>query len=142
MINGECIGNVDDELAGKHQEQLAYIRMHHGEDTIVSELGKRASLILSRLFGGMHHLEATQIKRIDWSDPLFIRYAHPRSMSTTDSDDLTHLVLLAHEYGVRVSIEACNFRYMNILFHPRKNREGRLDERHPTIRDVIKRFHY
>ncbi len=121
---------------------LAYIRMHHGKDAIVSEIGKRAALILSRLFGGMHHLETSQIKKIDWSDLHHIRYAHNRSMSTVDGDDLTHLILLAHEYGVRVTVEPCNFKYMNILFHPRKNRNGRFDERHPTILQVIERFDY
>ena len=141
MINGECIGNVDDQLRKPNHEELAYIKMYHG-DIEVSELGKRAALILSRLFGGMHHLARTQIRKIDWSEKHFIKYTHSRSMSTTDGDDLTHLVLLAHEYGIRVTIESCSFKYVNIIFHPRKNREGRFDERHPTIHQVIKRFEY
>lgn len=141
MINGECIGNVDDQLKQTNHEELAYIKMYH-PDMKVSELGKRASLILSRLFGGMHHLSQPQIKKIDWSDEHFIQYTHNRSMSTTDPDDLTHLVLLAHEYGIRVTIDSCSFNYFHIIFHPRKNRDGRFDERHPTIHQVIKRFEY
>jgi hypothetical protein len=57
-------------------------------------------------------------------------------LSTFDSNDLTRLVLMAHEYAVRVELIQAGLAGIKIVIHQR-TREGRMFERHPTIEQVL-----
>lgn len=99
-----------------------------------SLIGYKTLAILTRLYNGMHHVPNTQIAKMDWTNKRFLSFKVRDSMATYDYDMLTHLVLLAHEYCVRVEINSCNFHYFEIMFFNRINRRGKYYERHPTIK--------
>jgi len=61
------------------------------------------------------------------------------SLATFDGDGLTRLVLLAHERCIRVQIEQGGPNRLRIAIHKRE-REGRMYERHPTIEQAIEAF--
>jgi hypothetical protein len=73
----------------------------------------------------------------EWGEGWYMN--HSRQMATYDGDDLTRLVLLAHERCIRVAIEPVNCRYMRIAIWKRE-REGDTYHRHPTIEQAIERF--
>lgn len=65
--------------------------------------------------------------------------SHFGCLSTYDFDDLTRLVLLAHEKCIRVQIEQGGPRRLRIVIWKR-SREGSNFERHPTIEQAIEKF--
>ncbi len=106
----------------------------------VSEFGEKVADILDQLFDGIYHIqEAVVNKRVRWDDPSRIQVVLYGSMSTYDFSRLTHLVLLAHRYCVRVEISGSAPGYLRILFSDRK-REGAIYSRHPTIEQAIENF--
>lgn len=112
--------------------ELWYIE-YHGKCTEPSELGIKTAIILTKLFQGMHHVPVSQIKKINWKSEFNIPFSYFASMSTFDDNLLTRLIILAHEYCVRVEIKACNFHYFTIQFSKRTGREGPSHDRHPTV---------
>jgi len=60
-------------------------------------------------------------------------------LSTYDFDLLTRLVVMAHEECVRVSVRSSGPRLVKICLWPRRGRDGRVDDRHPTIEQAIER---
>ena len=76
-------------------------------------------LFMSQLFCGFHHV------------PHQPKYAATNGISTLltndiathDSDRLTKLVIMAHNWGIRCSLEPC-MRHMKLYLHVRKQRTG------------------
>lgn len=60
--------------------------------------------------------------------------------STWDFDQLTRLVIAAHDECVRVEVSPSNPKHIKITLWPRHGRNGSLSERHPTIEDAIADF--
>lgn len=58
-------------------------------------------------------------------------------MSTFDYSALTTAVVLAHDRMIRFQIEPSGPRMLKFVAHKRHQREGRMNERHPTIEDAI-----
>ena len=121
-----------DELS---EEEMYYINEYSG-CTQLSEIGAKTAIILTKLFQGMHHIPKSQIEKMNWEHDRFLSFTYGGSMATFDGNMLTRLVILAHEYKVRVEITPCNFKYFTINFHNRINRNGRYYERHPTVKDA------
>jgi hypothetical protein len=84
------------------------------------------------LIGGEHHLY-NKIK--EWGDG--IQYNTGESFSTFDYDKLTFAVFLAHDRCIRMSIESSGRGLIRVCLWKRKNRDGRLNERHPTLEQAI-----
>lgn len=61
------------------------------------------------------------------------------SLSTFDFNQLTRLVLMAHEKCIRVEVIPIRNYILQIAIHQRK-REGSMIERHPTIEQAIEDF--
>lgn len=85
---------------------------------------------------GHHHLPKTrphgQGVEINWRGDL----------STFDGDDLTRLVLVAHAYAVRISIQSSGPGMVKIVAFQRQHgseKDLRFYERHPTIGDLAAR---
>lgn len=57
-------------------------------------------------------------------------------LATWDFDQLTRLVLAAHDECVRVQVAPSSPRYLRISMSPRA-RSGGMSERHPTIEDAV-----
>lgn len=102
----------------------------------VSVEGARCALLLSEVFGGLHNLRSSkQAQYVDWSGS-FVRITERcLSLSTCDGDDLTRVVILAHEHAIRVDIGTAGMS-LEMLLHPRKYCVGEYDDwsaQHPSL---------
>jgi len=112
----------------------------HKPDAKMSELGKSVADLLGELFFGIYHLNIKALLRVDWENPFFIEYSLGcHELATTDFDELTRLVFLAHHFAIRVSIDASTHRYLKLTFHQR-GRSGGISNRHPTLTEAVERF--
>lgn len=59
------------------------------------------------------------------------------SMASFDFDQMTRLVILAHDYCVRVKVSARTIGYLELMFHDRRRWPPELPNRHPTIEAAI-----
>lgn len=97
-----------------------------------------AACLIADLFGGFHHLRQRRAGyTFESAGPDGVFYRDQRSLATFDCDELTRLVVLAHERCIRVEVSA-RMNYLEIMAHQRKGREGRFFERHPTLEDAVK----
>lgn len=77
-------------------------------------------------------------KRVDWHYGNGVSFVvRSNSLATWDFDQLTRLVIGAHDECIRLEISPCSFQYIRISMWPRKGREGPMHSRHPTIEDAI-----
>lgn len=93
----------------------------------------RAEKLLSRVFRGMHHVWSLKKTGTYWT------CIHNGSLSTFDFDQLTRLVLGAHEYCCRIDISNGGPRSLKIVVCDRK-REGDFTDRHPTLEQAVERW--
>ncbi len=108
------------------------------KDKPMSELGKTVANILGYVGCGMYNCPISH-KRIDWTDDYCIVVNWSHSLSNWDFDNLTRLVLECHERLVRIDIAGIAPRYLRMIFHQRKSREGYMNLRLPTIETMIER---
>ncbi len=111
--------------------------------TQVSPLGERAAELLEQFFSGMHNADLATLRRVDWANTYFIEYRLFGQLSSFDFDNLTRLVLLAHDHCLRVSIGSLSSKHLCLLIHARA-RTGSIDQRHPTIEGALelwRRYH-
>ena len=92
-------------------------------------------LFLSQLFCGFHHIP----NEPKYASENGISLNILNSMATHDSDKLTRLVIMAHNWGIRCSLEPC-MRYMKMYLHVRKQRKGSISLRHPVISEKVKQY--
>lgn len=97
-------------------------------------LEEEAKKFFSDFYRGEHHFP-TKLK--PWGEGWAMN--HFAALSTFDFNDLTRLVLLAHDRCVRVAVEPLNCKYVRIAIWKRE-REGSMYERHPTIEQAIEAF--
>lgn len=97
----------------------------------MSEFGRLVADVLGQAFLGIYHIER-YIRGTDWTSELWIRVCYRGGLATTDGNELTRLVLLAHDACVRLEIEPCNMNFVYLTFTPRK-REGSTMDSHPTM---------
>ncbi len=102
----------------------------------LSPLGREVADILGGVFHGIYHIEKQAFKT-DWSNPYYIIVKLDRGLNLFDDNALTALVVLCHDRMVRVGIRACNFQYIELLFHQRKSRTGSMLERLPYLEDHV-----
>lgn len=91
---------------------------------------------LAAFFRGWHHVP-TKIKECGKGIEINFR---PHGMATYDFDNLTRLVLMAHDKMVRVDIQGSGPSMIKLMLHKRDSREGSMYERHPTIEDVLSQW--
>jgi hypothetical protein len=103
----------------------------------MSPLGERVADLLGALFLGIYHLDEKWLNRVDWSDDYVIKINIYGSLSTIDGDQLTRLVVHAHDAMLRVSIRAATVNYLELMFHQRKVRDGSISDRCPTIEKAV-----
>lgn len=98
----------------------------------------KAALVLCRAFGSPWN-SPWNWSNVNWEFGRGISVCAYTTPSTYDSDDLTRLVIAAHDECVRVEILPATPRMLRIAIHPRE-RDGGMGRRHPTIEDAIARF--
>jgi hypothetical protein len=104
----------------------------------ISPVGIKVAGLLDQLALGIYHLDNPQ--KVDWSNPRYIAVKWFGSMATFDFNQLTRLVVLAHDMCIRADIAGLSRNYLQITFHPRTLREGRMSERHPTLEEHIQQL--
>ena len=107
-----------------------------------SELGLEVARFVSDLVGGWHHIDADLEGKVDWTNDHHIVVPWPKhyGMHTVDSDRLTRLVVMSHDRMLRVEINPRHYRWLELVFHKRKNRDGKFWETMPDILDHITRI--
>lgn len=112
----------------RQKTELAYL---HGKTP--SPLGRVALEILAIFASGLHHLDPNQIEKTHWDDEYVISFDFPRaSWATTDFNELTQLVVMAHDANVRIGICSPSMKTMRLLFH-RREPEGSYSQRQETL---------
>lgn len=82
-------------------------------------------------------------ERVDWTygrDGVRFVMRAIGGLSTYDHDNLTRLVVLAHDQCIRVRIEPVAFRYLAIVMSPRRRDAKTFMDGHPTIEEAIARL--
>lgn len=93
---------------------------------------EEATAFFNIFYRGEHHIPNGGIRR--YGEGWYVR--HTGDLSTFDFDDLTRLVFLAHDMCFRVSIIPGR-GLSKIAVWVRGSRKGKMNERHPTIRDAL-----
>jgi hypothetical protein len=112
----------------------------HAKGQQMSQLGKDVADLLGELFYGIYHISPKSLSKVDWSNPHWVEITIGyKDFSTTDFDDLTRLVFLAHHTAIRVSLDAVARQHIRLIFH-RRERVGHYSSRHPYLDEAVKRF--
>jgi len=94
-----------------------------------------ARAFFAELFYGEHHIPSA-IKEFGYGWQLTGRYMN---FATTDYNNLTRLVLMAHRDAIRVEIQSPGPGMLRLAIWKR-GREGGITESHPTIEQAIESF--
>lgn len=131
-------------MARSHGEQLKIDREQRGRAT--SDLGVKVATIMGTVWGGLHHFPTKDHYRYVelpiWAEERHIRILLNKGMSlaTWDAQHLTGLVILAHEFCVRMDIEPATIGTLALSFWPRQRNTGSTMTRHPTITEAVSRW--
>lgn len=100
---------------------------------------QRAIAIINWAFGGTHHLRKEVEKdMLPWGARWKLSI-HENDLSSFDFSQLTKLVICAHHYAVRVSVQSAGMRLVVVLWE--RNREGdNMSTRHPDLASVVEWF--
>lgn len=100
---------------------------------------QEAETFFAEVFGGKHHIDATLHERYRgvWS---INRYAGDLGLCTYDGNDLTRLVLAAHEFAYRLSIQPSGPRLLRIESSRRDPGASTFSEGHDTIEQAALRW--
>jgi hypothetical protein len=112
-------------------------------DGKISKLGEHVANLLNDVWCGIYHIEDSALRKIDWTNEDFIRLSIYGGLNSYDDDKLTQLVILAHDYCLRLEINPCNFNHLELLFHQR-DRVADFYHRMPTMEDhleQIRKYH-
>jgi hypothetical protein len=104
-----------------------------------SEFGCAVANFLDVLHSGLYHIPPKTLKKVDWVRDDYIELCQYGGMSTFDFDDLTRLVVMAHDRHIRVEIEGAAPHYLRLIFYKRE-RDGDTYHRHPTMEESIERI--
>lgn len=99
----------------------------------------RATAIINWAFGGLHHLRKEPVKTKfpwGWSWKLLI---NENDLSSFDFSQLTKLVIAAHHYAVRVSVQTAGMRLVVVLWERQRESEH-TSGKHPELASVVEWF--
>lgn len=105
--------------------------------TRIPPLSEQAALdFFSKLYRGVHHMPSKlKHEHGEWS------VRHYLDLATFDYDELTRLVFIAHDFGVRASVKASGPRHLRISITPRlRGFEPDIALVHPTLEEAVDKF--
>lgn len=119
--------------------ELACLRLG---DLKISPLGRVVADILAVVFGGLHHLDQRELMKVHWDEEhiMAINFQRANSWGSTDFNELTQLVVLAHDANVRIAISSPGMKVLRLTFQVRyphgssTERQGTLEEAAAEIR--------
>ena len=89
--------------------------------------------LLCDLLGGEHHL----VGRVARCGDGIAYTALAFHAATFDNNQLTRLVVMAHDRCIRAELSPRSGRSMTLTLHKRAGRDGRMFERHPTMEVAV-----
>lgn len=92
---------------------------------------QEATDFFSELFGGEHHLPSP-IKEFGMGFSLNFR----NDFATWDFNTMTRFVIMCHDKCIRGEVQPAG-PMLKLAIHKRAGREGKMNERHPTIEQAI-----
>ncbi len=117
------------------------LRRHAAGEPKISPLGLLVADILGQVYRGIYHIDyGITLTKPDWSDENFIEVNVPQGLATYDGNELTALVIEAHEAPVRLEINAGGPRRLKLGFSPRSRKAVELWGRHPTIEQAVQEW--
>lgn len=87
------------------ENDKAIIKQHIGDKKLSSN-AEKSLIILSEVFGGLHHIDHDQLELFDYESTFMNDYLMHGSLSTYDNMNLTSLVIMAHDMAVRFEVQA------------------------------------
>lgn len=102
-----------------------------------SQFGRQVADIIGQVWRGIYHIDDKALARADWENKHMIRINIYGSLDTYDLDYLTRLVILCHDYCVRLEIIPSGPRGLGLCFSQRTCRNGSINQRHPTMETAI-----
>lgn len=118
-----------------NQESYAVRWLRSIGKTEISEFGAKVADFVDWWQYGIYHLDGP-CKRADWTNPYHIEIVVYGGLSTFDGNELTRLVVGAHDRCIRVELNGAAPRYLRIYFHPRKH-NGYVYDRHPSLENHV-----
>lgn len=103
----------------------------------ISQFGRQVADLLGYAYRGLYHLSG--VEKRDWNSEDRITVPIYGDLSTFDFDILTVLVFLAHSMAIRLEVQPAGPRMVRLLFSKRQ-RDGNIFDRHPTIREALTKF--
>ena len=91
--------------------------------------------MLCDIVGGAHHIDAPIH---DWGDGICVNVNYASYFATYDFNWLTRAVIMAHDRAIRFEVGPGGPQRLALIFHKRQ-REGTMSQRHPTIEDAIEK---
>ena len=96
----------------------------------MNEKQQKCYRMLCDLMGGEHHIQ----NKVTAASPRGIATTIAGDLATYDMDELTKLIVMAHDRGIRASISPANMQYVRLMLHVREYRAGHTGwNRHPTL---------
>ena len=95
--------------------------------------------ILGIVWSGIYHIDTNDLRKVEWTNDRFMSLRIYGELATWDFSQLTHLVVLCHDHCVRLSISGRAKNYLELMFH-RRQRDGGVAQRHPTMEEAILRI--
>ena len=112
----------------------------HGENVIISDLGRDVADLLGEVFKGIYHLDFRALHRVNWADDYVICFVLSYTpLATYDFNLLTMLVFLCHHMAIRLEIYPVAPGRLEMQFH-RRNRTGDQYHRHPRLQEAVDLF--
>jgi hypothetical protein len=97
---------------------------------------EEATAFFSEFYQGDHHIPKGGVKEFGYGWAV----VHNRGdLATYDYNELTKLVIMGHDRCIRVSIMPYQIKSLKIAIW-RRQREGGMSERHPTLEQAIESF--
>jgi hypothetical protein len=88
----------------------------------LSRFGEAVADLLGFVWAGLYHMPHETITRADWSNERSIEIRIGDTLATWDFNELTRLVILSHDMGIRVQVGSCSNRTMSVFFSARDGR--------------------
>lgn len=126
------------QISGEMNEGAAWLIRQRFVNGDISEFGVRVAGMLDEWYYGIYHADPKYLKQADWTSHDWIEVKHYGVLSTVDYNNLTRLVFLAHDYAIRIEIEAVGGprKLLRFVLYNRQRGDDRFLH-HPSIEDAL-----
>lgn len=108
---------------------------------IPADVNAAAERVLARSFGGIHHVEGWGRREYHGPNTILVRiHTPPGGLSTYDFDQLTRLVVAAHDEHVRLALHPGGpYGFKLVMTLRREWQTPTITDGHPTMEQALER---